>query len=105
MAWPILLVAGAFEILWAWAMKQSDGFTRLPYVVIMLAGMAVSVVLLALAMRSLPLGTAYAVWTGIGAAGAFLIGILFLGEAATPLRLLAAALIVGGIVLMKLAGD
>lgn len=105
MAWPLLLVAGLFEILWAWAMKQSDGFTRLPYVAIMLAGMVVSVVLLALAMRELPLGTAYAVWTGIGAGGAFLIGILFMGEAATPLRLLAGAMIVGGIVLLKLASD
>ena len=103
MAWPLLFVAGAFEILWAWAMKQSDGFTRLPYVGVMLAGMVISVVLLAMAMRELPLGTAYAVWTGIGAAGAFLIGILFMGEAATPLRLLAGAMIVGGIVLMKLA--
>ena len=105
MAWPLLFVAGAFEILWAWAMKQSDGFTRLPYVGVMLAGMVISVVLLAMAMRELPLGTAYAVWTGIGAAGAFLIGILFMGEAATPLRLLAGAMIVGGIVLMKLASD
>lgn len=105
MAWPFLVVAGLFEILWAWAMKQSDGFTRLPYVAVMVAGMAVSFLLLTLAMRSLPLGTAYAVWTGIGAAGAFLVGILFLGEAATPLRLLAAALIVGGIVLMKVAGE
>lgn len=105
MAWPLLLVAGLFEILWAWAMKQSDGFTRLPYVAVMLAGMVVSVVLLALAMRDLPLGTAYAVWTGIGAGGAFLIGILFMGEAATPLRLLAGAMIVGGIVLMKLASE
>lgn len=105
MAWPILFIAGLFEILWAWAMKQSDGFSRMPYVLLMAAGMVISFALLAMAMRSLPLGTAYAVWTGIGAAGAFLIGILFLGEAATPLRLLAAAMIVGGIVLMKLAGD
>ena len=105
MAWPLLLVAGLFEILWAWAMKQSDGFTRLPYVAVMLAGMVISVVLLAMAMRDLPLGTAYAVWTGIGAGGAFLIGILFMGEAATPLRLLAGAMIVGGIVLLKLASD
>ncbi len=105
MAWPILIVAGLFEILWAWAMKQSDGFTRLPYVALMAAGMVISFVLLALAMRSLPLGSAYAVWTGIGAAGAFLVGILFLGEAATPLRMLAATMIVAGIVLMKLASD
>lgn len=105
MAWPILIVAGLFEILWAWAMKQSDGFTRLPYVLLMAAGMAISFVLLAVAMRSLPLGSAYAVWTGIGAAGAFLIGILFLNEAATPLRLLAVTLIIAGIALMKLASD
>lgn len=105
MAWPLLVVAGLFEILWAWALKQSDGLSRLPYVVLMVAGMAASIALLALAMRSLPLGTAYAVWTGIGAAGAFVIGLLFLGEVASPLRLLAAAMIVGGIVLMKLASE
>jgi quaternary ammonium compound-resistance protein SugE len=98
-AWIIL-----FEIVWAGAMKQSDGFTRLWPSAITVAGMVVSVVLLSWAMRSLPLGTAYTVWTGIGAVGAFVVGIVALGEPADPLRLLAAALIVSGLVLMKLTG-
>ncbi len=102
MAWIALLIAGLFEIVWAAAMKQSDGFTRFWPTAIMIAGMAASFVLLAWAMRSLPLGTAYAVWTGIGAAGAFFVGILFFAEAATPLRFLAALMILGGLVLMKL---
>jgi quaternary ammonium compound-resistance protein SugE len=103
-AWIILFVAGLFEIVWAGAMKQSDGFTRLWPSAITVAGMVVSVVLLSWAMRSLPLGTAYTVWTGIGAVGAFVVGIVALGEPADPLRLLAAALIVSGLVLMKLTG-
>lgn len=105
MAWPVLIIAGLFEIIWAWAMKASAGFTRLPFVLLMLVTMAISFWLLALAMRELPLGTAYVVWTGIGAVGTFAVGVLFLGESAAPLRLLAAALIVMGIVLMRLASD
>jgi len=103
MAWIVLVVAGLLEIVWSVAMKQSHGFTRLVPTLVMLAGMAGSVVFLALAMRTLPLGTAYAVWTGIGAVGAFAVGIVWLGEDAGPLRLLAAALIVGGLALMKVA--
>ncbi|MBV2358454.1 multidrug efflux SMR transporter [Thalassococcus sp. CAU 1522] len=103
MAWTILMAAGVLEVVWAFAMKQSDGFTRFWPSVLCALSMLASVGLLALAMRSLPLGTAYAVWTGIGAAGAFVVGLVFLGEAATPLRLLAAALIVSGIALMKAA--
>jgi quaternary ammonium compound-resistance protein SugE len=103
LAWIILIVAGLFEIVWATAMKQSNGFTRLwPSLVTALA-LPISFGLLSWAMRSLPLGTAYTVWTGVGAVGAFAIGILALGEGAGPLRLLAAALIVGGLVLMKIA--
>lgn len=105
MAWTHLFLAGLFEIFWAWAMKQSLGFTRLPYTIAMAAGMVASFWLLALAMRELPLGSAYAVWTGIGTAGAFIIGIAFLGEAITPMRVLAAGMILGGILLMKLASD
>ena len=101
MAWIALVIAGLFEIVWAAAMKQSDGFTRFWPTAIMIGGMAVSFVLLAWAMRTLPLGTAYMVWTGIGAAGAFVAGVLLFGEAATPLRILAALLIVSGLVLMK----
>lgn len=103
MPWGLLVVAGLLEIVWAAAMKQSAGFTRPIPTLIMMAAMPASFTLLAMAMKSLPLGTAYMVWTGIGAAGAFLFGVIWLGEAATPMRLLAAAMIVGGIVLMKLA--
>lgn len=103
MAWIALITAGLFEIAWATAMKQSAGFTR-PWPTAVTAVTAViSFALLAWSMRSLPLGTAYAVWTGIGTVGAFVFGILLLGEAATPLRIVAALLIVGGIVLMKLS--
>ena len=102
MPWIILLVAGLFEIVWATAMKYSDGFTRPAPTVLMVVAMVASFWLLATAMRTLPLGTAYMVWTGIGALGSFVIGILFLAEPASAMRLLAAALIVAGIVTMKL---
>ncbi len=103
MAWIILVVAGLFEIVWAYAMKQSAGFTRLWPSLLTAAAMIVSFGLLSLSMRSLPLGTAYSIWTGIGAIGAFVIGAVVLGEAITPLRVVAALLIVGGLVLMKLS--
>ena len=103
MAWLILCIAGLFEVLWSFAMKQSEGFTRLWPSIITLAGMLVSFGLLAWSMRVLPLGTAYTVWTGIGAVGAFVVGIAFLGEAASLPRLLAAGLIVSGLLLMKLS--
>jgi quaternary ammonium compound-resistance protein SugE len=103
LAWVYLLFAGALEIVWAYAMKQSHGFSRLSPTLIMLVAMVGSFALLALAMRTLPLGTAYTIWTGIGAIGAFAIGIFVLGEPAGGLRLFAAALIVSGLVLMKLA--
>jgi len=101
MAWILLLVAGAFEIVLAYYMKQSSGFTRLGPSVITLVTMIVSFALLSLAMRTLPLGTAYTVWTGIGAVGAFIVGIVVLGEAVTFMRVMAAVLIVSGLVLMK----
>lgn len=103
MAWILLTVAGLFEVVWSFAMKQSQGFTRLGPSVITIAAMIVSFALLAVSMRSLPLGTAYTLWTGIGAVGAFIAGMLFLGEPATPMRIAAAVLIVSGLVLMKLA--
>ncbi|MBV1796734.1 multidrug efflux SMR transporter [Siccirubricoccus sp. G192] len=103
MAWLSLVVAGLFEILWAFTMKQSEGFTRPWPSIITLVAMLVSFGLLSWSMRVLPLGTAYTIWTGIGAVGAFLVGIAVLGEAATPLRILAAVLIVSGLVLMKLS--
>lgn len=103
MAWLILVVAGILEIVWAYTMKLSHGFSRLGPSVVTLTAMIASFALLAHAMRTLPLGTAYTVWTGIGAVGAFIVGILFLNEPANLLRLLAAGLIVSGIVLMKIA--
>jgi quaternary ammonium compound-resistance protein SugE len=103
MAWIWLAFAGLLEIVWAVAMKQSEGFTRLWPSVLTLVAMVGSVLLLGLAMKTLPLGTAYTVWTGIGAVGAFVVGILFLGEPVTAMRLVAASLIVGGLVLMKMS--
>lgn len=103
MAWVYLIMAGLLEIVWALAMKQSQGFSRLAPTLVMLGAMTGSFVLLSLSMKSLPLGTAYSIWTGIGAVGAFLAGIAFLGEGVTAMRLLAALMILGGLVLMKLA--
>ena len=103
MAGIALFVAGLFEIVWAFAMKQSAGFTRLWPSVLTIAAMIASFALLAWSMRTLPLGTAYTIWTGIGAVGAFTLGILVLGESANPLRIVAALMIVGGLVLMKLS--
>ena len=103
MAWIALLLAGVFEIVWAYSMKLSDGFTRLTPSIVTLIFMMLSFALLTYAMRSLPLGTAYTIWTGIGAVGSFLVGIWVLGEPATALRMLAAVLIIAGLVLMKLS--
>lgn len=103
MAWLLLFIAGLLEIVWAFAMKQSEGFSRFWPSVITLGAMVVSFTLLSWSMRTLPLGTAYTVWTGIGAVGAFIVGIVFLGEAANLMRILAALLIVAGLALMKLS--
>jgi len=103
MAWILLLLAGLLEVVWAFAMKQSDGFTRLVPSVVTLVAMAASFALLAISMKTLPLGTAYTIWTGIGAVGAFVLGIWMLGEPANALRVTAAALIVSGLVLMRMA--
>ena len=103
MAWILLTFAGLLEIVWAFSMKQSEGFTRLVPSVVTIVTMIASFALLSLSMKTLPLGTAYTVWTGIGAVGAFLVGILVLGELVTPMRVLAAILIVAGLVLMKLS--
>lgn len=103
MAWLVLILAGCFEIVWASAMKQSHGFSRLWPSVVTIGGMIVSFALLSWSMRSLPLGTAYTIWTGIGAVGAFVVGVMFFGEAVTVMRVLAALLIIGGLVLMKLS--
>lgn len=103
MAWILLVIAGIFEVIWAYAMKQSNGFTKLLPSVVTIVVMIASFGLLSLSMRTLPLGTAYTVWTGIGAIGAFMVGIAVLGEQLNFMRLCAAALIVCGLVLMKLS--
>ncbi|MCA8298022.1 QacE family quaternary ammonium compound efflux SMR transporter [Burkholderia sp. AU30198] len=103
MAWISLVLAGLLEIVWAFSMKQSLGFTRLWPSIITVTTMIASFGLLSASMRVLPLGTAYTIWTGIGAIGAFLVGLFVLGEAASLMRILAALLIVSGLVIMKLA--
>ena len=100
--WLILLGAGLLEIVWAIAMKASDGYTRWGYTALTVAAAGLSFWLLGLSLKSLPVGTAYAVWTGVGAVGATLLGIALLGEPATPARLACIALIVLGILGLKL---
>ncbi|MDE2561922.1 MAG: multidrug efflux SMR transporter [Sphingomonadales bacterium] len=103
MAWIVIIIAGIFEVVWAAAMKQSDGFSRLVPSIVTLGAMLVSFALLAYSMRSLPLGTAYMAWTGIGAIGAFVVGIIWFDEPLTVVRAFAAMLIVSGLVLLKSA--
>lgn len=105
MAWIGLAAAGILDIVWAVAMKHSHGFRRLVPTATMIVATIGSFGLLSISMRTLPLGTAYTFWTGIGAVGAFLIGILFLGEAVTAPRIVAAILIVAGFLLMKVSTD
>ncbi|HMB36585.1 MAG TPA: quaternary ammonium compound efflux SMR transporter SugE [Methylomirabilota bacterium] len=102
MNWVLLTIAGLFEVGWAIGLKYTQGFTRLWPSVWTAAAIIVSMVLLGVAMRSLPAGTAYAVWTGIGTVGTVILGIALLGEAATPARLVCIALILAGIVGIKL---
>ena len=102
MAWIMLAVAGLLEIGWAVGLKYTDGFTRLVPTAATVAAMVASMVLLGLAIRTLPVGTAYAVWTGIGTVGTVLLGILLFGESAEPMRLLFIAMIVAGIIGLKL---
>jgi quaternary ammonium compound-resistance protein SugE len=101
MAWILLFVAGLFEIGWVIGLKYTDGFTRLLPSLATIAAMVASFILLAQAMRTLPLGTAYAVWTGIGTIGAVLLAIWLFGEPADPLRLLFITMILGGIIGLK----
>jgi quaternary ammonium compound-resistance protein SugE len=101
MAWVLLFVAGLLEIVWAYTMKLSHGFTRPGASIITLLAMLASFGLLSASMRSLPLGTAYTVWTGIGAVGAFVVGVVALGESLNAARVVAAVLIVSGLILMK----
>ena len=103
MSWIILFIAGLLEVVWAIGLKYTHGFTRLTPSVITVSAMIVSIVLLSWAMRSLPVGTAYAVWTGIGAVGAAITGIVLLGESASLARIASLALIVAGIIGLKLS--
>ena len=103
MSWIILFIAGLLEVVWAIGLKYTHGFTRLTPSVITVSAMIVSIVLLSWAMRSLPVGTAYAVWTGIGAVGAAITGILLLGESASLARIASLTLIVAGIIGLKLS--
>jgi quaternary ammonium compound-resistance protein SugE len=105
MAWVFLGVAGLLEVLWAYMLKVSNNLTSPVESAIAVVAMIASFVVLSMAMKSLPLGTAYAIWTGIGAVGAFILGIIVLGEAATPMRIGSALLIVAGMVGLKLASQ
>lgn len=103
MSWLVLLVAGLFETVWALALKESHGFSKLGPTVVFVVAMVASMVLLAWALRDLPVGTGYAVWTGTGAVGAAIAGMVLLGESATSMRIAPIALIAAGIVWLALA--
>ncbi|RXG87541.1 MULTISPECIES: quaternary ammonium compound efflux SMR transporter SugE [Bradyrhizobium] len=102
MAWSILFVAGLLEITWAIGLKYTEGFSKFVPSVVTLAAMAGSIILLGVALKSLPVGTAYAIWTGIGAVGTATLGIILFGEPATAFRLASIALIIAGIIGLKL---
>ena len=102
MAWALLTIAGVLEIAFAFSMKSSEGFTRLIPGLLTIATGVSSVFLLSLSLRTLPVGTGYAVWTGIGAAGTALVGIAFLGDSAAPMRMLCIGLILAGVIGLKL---
>src|SRR5580698_8388360 len=102
MAWVLLTIAGILEIAFAFGMKSSDGFTRLMPALFTVATGLSSVFLLSLALRTLPVGTGYAVWTGIGAAGTTILGMVLLGDSAAPIRVLCIGLILAGIIGLKL---
>lgn len=105
MAWLYLIIAGLLEVVWATAMKYSEGFTKLWPSVLTIVGMFLSFGLLSLSMKELPLGTAYGIWTGIGAVGAVIVGLVFMGEPATLQRLFFVALILTGLVGLKLSSS
>jgi quaternary ammonium compound-resistance protein SugE len=105
MAWVCLLLAGILEVVWASLMKASEGFTRPWPTVGTIVFMIFSFGLLSFAMKTLPLGTAYAIWTGIGAVGAFIVGVTLMGEALTPMRVAGVILVVSGLVVLKLASS
>ena len=103
MSWIILVLAGLFEIGWAIGLTYTEGFTKLWPTVGTVAAMAISVGLLGVAMRDLPVGTAYAIWVGIGAVGTVILGMVLMGDAASPGRLISLGLIIAGIIGLKLA--
>lgn len=103
MSWIYLLIAGVLEVVWAYTMKLSLGFSRPMPTAMTLITMVGSFWLLATAMRTIPLGTAYVIWTGIGAVGAFMVGMVLLSEPVNAMRVIAALLILSGLILMKLA--
>jgi quaternary ammonium compound-resistance protein SugE len=105
MAWTYLLIAGVLEIFWAISLKYTDGFSKLWPSVSTIAGMIASFYFLAQALKTIPVGTGYAIWTGIGAAGTAILGIILFAEPASALRLLCIALIVAGIIGLKLAAS
>lgn len=105
MAWVFLGIAGLLEVLWAYLMKASNGFSKPLETGAMVVAMIASFWLLSLAMKELPLGTSYAIWTGIGAVGALIVGIIVLGEAATPMRIGSALLILAGMIGLRLASE
>jgi len=103
MSWFILFIAGLLEVVWAVGLKYTHGFSRLVPTVVTIAAMVISMALLSWAMKTLPVGTAYAVWTGIGAVGAAVTGIILLGESASPMRIVSLACIVIGIIGLKMS--
>ena len=105
MAWIYLGIAGILEVVWAYYMKLSEGFTRPVPTIITIIGSLASFWFLSLSMKVLPLGTAYVIWTGIGAVGAFIVGVTVLGEALTPMRIGGVVLIVSGLVVLKLSSS
>jgi quaternary ammonium compound-resistance protein SugE len=105
MPWLLLILAGIFEIAWAIGLKYTNGFTRPVPSALTIAAMVVSIILLGIAVRDLPIGTAYAVWTGIGAAGAAILGMMLFQEQASPLRVASLILIVAGVAGLKLASN
>ncbi|WP_199098474.1 quaternary ammonium compound efflux SMR transporter SugE [Dyella sp. ASV21] len=102
MPWIYLTLAGLFEIVWAVGLKYTEGFSRLWPSVITVSAMTASIILLAMAVKSLPIGTAYAIWTGIGAVGAVILGMVLFGDSASPLRLACVGLVLLGMIGLKL---
>jgi quaternary ammonium compound-resistance protein SugE len=103
MAWVLLIIAGFLEVAWSYTMKLSDGFTNLKYSLLTIIIAVVGFIMLSVSMKTLPLGTAYTIWTGIGAVGAFVVGIFFLGEIASIQRIIAAVFILTGLVMLKIS--